>query len=118
MVQLRLFEDMPNKSLSESVNIQKSKIRHGVTVNPTARGRYYCYWWNACARSIDGRERIVTRKKPIRGARVGTEEAEDLRMLVESWIGLGLLPREICNRLALLPRSRRRGRYRDWGSLN
>lgn len=119
-MQLNLFEDTLNKSEYESVetrNYLHRGIKHGVTINPTARGSYYSYWWNYIARSIDGRERIRTQKKPIRGARVGSEKAEDLRVLVESWITSGLLPRQICMKLELLPRSYRRSRY-EWSDLN
>lgn len=120
-IQLSLFENMGDVRSRESVQLRNSLqrcIKHGVTINPTARGRYYCYWWNHVLRSVEGVERVVTRKKPIRGARVETERAEDLRVLVEAWIGMGLTPYQICMKLELLPRSYRRSRDPDWSDLN
>lgn len=119
-MQLNLLEDTLNKSQSKSVRIRNylhKQIKHGVTINPTARGSYYSYWWNYIARSVEGVERVRTKKKPIRGARVGSEKAEGLRVLVESWIASGLRPRQICMKLELLPRSYRRSRY-EWSDLN
>lgn len=119
--QLNLLENTLNVTGGESVDLRnylQRSIKHGVTINSTARGSYYCYWWNYVWRSVEGVERIRTQKKPIRGARIGTEKAEDLRVLVESWIASGLLPRQICLRLELLPRSYRRSRHSDWADLN
>lgn len=118
MKQLSLFESMPLCGTPESVDVRNMTLRkvtrqstgnkqpvHGIVKNPTARGIYYSYWWNAGFHPFRR-----TRKRPIRGGRVGSALGEQRRQQVEDMINSGSSPQEICIFLESLPRSVRRAR--------
>lgn len=115
MKQLSLFESMPEPGADQSVQVRNMTLRnattgneppvHGIVKNPTARGIYYSYWWNAGFHPFRR-----TKKRPIRGGRVGSVLGEHRRQQVEGMINRGSSPQEICAFLESLPRSVRRAR--------
>jgi hypothetical protein len=87
-------------------------VKHWVGENPTARGVYCHYYWQERKGG-----RAITKNRYIRGSAKGTEWGEARRSLVEGWIDSGLTPREICQKLEQLPRSKRRSRHPDFEQL-